>query len=472
MNSKYENGVKMYFNIDFIKAVIPAAEIISSSNLVDYPTFSIDSRTVDFSDFFIALKGANVDGHDFILDAINKGAKGIILNISKKDVLKSIPAKLLEDVFILAVPDTYQGLLKLASAWRTNFSFPVVGITGSVGKTSTKEILANVLKLSGKKFIISSGNQNTAIGLSLNILRMRPYHEFAVFEMGINGPGQMEQMSSIAQPTIAAITTIGHSHMEGLGSLVDIAQEKRSIFKFFKQHNIGIVNGDQEILSNISYFHPIVKFGSKTTNQVQARKVQLVNNKIEFVLKIYKDRYNVSLNTCNKSQINNILAASAIAYMLNIPNDIIVDGVSKPLKIQGRFETVTTKNSKHLLINDCYNANPESMKAAILAFEHVDSPGEKIAVLGDMLELGVNSPFWHRQIGRFLRKAPSIKHVILVGNLVKWTKATLPINYSCEHVSDWQEALKLINKKFNNNAIILLKASRGMALDKIVTELT
>lgn len=463
----------MYFNKEFIKSIIEEAQILNDNILNSKEGFSIDSRTIKKDQIFIALKGSKSDGHDFIKEAINKGASGIIINLDKKDIVKTIEKSKLKKLSIIALPNTYDSLLKLAKEWRNRFEYPVIGITGSIGKTSTKEYLANILKLNNTSFIASYKNQNTAIGLSLNILRMSSEHSAAIFEMGISRQGEMELMASIVKPTIAIITYIGHSHMEGLGSLIDIANEKRAIFKYFKETNIGIINGDQDILSDISYMHPVIRFGFKTINQIQARKVQFASGKINFNLKIYKDSYKVSINNNNIACINNLLAATSIAYLLNIPNDIIIKAIEEPVCIPGRFESLTIKN-KIKVINDCYNASPESMKAAIATFEKMDATGKKIAVLGDMLELGVNSPFWHRQIGRFLKKAPSISHIILVGSLVKWTKSTLPLNCSYEHVKNWEEALKAIDKlkKLSKNDIILLKASQGMALNNIITKLS
>lgn len=301
---------------------------------------------------------------------------------------------------------------------------------------------------------------------------MRKEHEVAVFELGVSRRGEMARMAELVRPTMAIVTAIGHSHMEGLGSLNDIANEKRDIFKYFKEDNIGIINGDQSILSNISYSYPIVRFGCKTMNQVQARKIQTNTTQTHFVLKLYKERHKIILDTNHSGRIINALASSAVAHLLNIEHEIIVKGIQMPLTISGRFEQKKLKADRGILINDCYNASPESMKAALLAFERVESKGQKIAVLGDMLELGVNSPFWHRQLGRFLRKVPSLNHVILVGDFVKWTKATVPLGITFEHVATWQEATELVKKRLDREAVILVKGSLGMQLSHLVTELS
>jgi UDP-N-acetylmuramoyl-tripeptide--D-alanyl-D-alanine ligase len=460
----------MHLNRQFFQDVLPEVTFMGQ-DLPAHGEFCVDSRLTTDGDIFIALKGKNVDGHDFVKDAIKRGVLGIIISKDRQDILKTIDSAALKRIFVALVPSTHEALLTLATAWRAQFTYPIIGITGSIGKTSTKEMLANILKLNDMPFIASYGNQNTSIGMSLNILRMRSNHQIAIFEMGVNKRGEMAKMAAIVRPTTAIITSIGHSHMEGLGSLADIANEKRDIFKYFTEENIGIIHGDQPILANVSYTHPIVKFGCKTTNQVQARKIQANNLNSYFMLKLYKDRYKIMLDTNHAGRVINALAASAVAHLLGIKPDVIIKGIQVPLTITGRFEQTYLKAAKGLLINDCYNASPESMKAALLAFEKVESKGQKIAVLADMLELGVNSSFWHRQVGRFLRKVPSLHHLILVGDMIKWTKNTLPVGLSFEHVATWQEATECVRKRLDREAVILVKGSCGMGLSNLVKEL-
>ncbi len=460
----------MRFNQQFISSVLPEARF-SGTPLQEINSLSLDSRQVIKGDIFVAIKGSKADGHDFIEEAIKKGAAGLFINSAKETLLQKLDAAARKNLCIIMVPNTAEALIRLAMVWRAQFTIPVIGITGSIGKTSTKEMLSNILKMNGKKFIASQGNQNTALGLSINLLKIRPEHEVAIFEMGVSKRGEMARMAELVRPTTGIITAIGHSHMEGLGSLADIANEKRDIFKYFKEDNIGIINGDQPILATISYNHPMVKFGCKTTNQVQARKIQSNNVSTTFVLKLYKERHKITLNTNHAGRVLNALACASVAYILNIPSEIIVKGIQVPLTISGRFEPTKLKADKGILINDCYNASPESMKAALLAFEKVESKGQKIAVLGDMLELGVNSPFWHRQLGRFLRKVPSLHHVILVGDMVKWTKATVPVGITFEHVPSWKEAAEVLKKRLDREAAILVKGSNGMQLANLVHEL-
>lgn len=459
----------MVFDKSFLNRVLPDAIIVG--HIPEDINFVVDSREATEGDIFVALKGMVVDGHDFITQAFERGAAGAIIAESKKDILKKNKGGV-ESKLIIIVKDPLQALIKLATEWRAQFSYPVIAITGSVGKTSTKEILAQIMSHAGKKYLVSYGNQNTKIGVALNMLRMRVDHELAIFEIGISKRGEMAELSYLLKPTSAAITNIGHQHMDGLGSLHDIALEKRDVFKYFTEESIGIINGDQTILANVSYAHPVIKFGSKTTNQIQVRKIKIAASQISFILKIYRKKYSIVLNKPHIGIVFNILTATAAAHWLGVSDDIIIESIQKPFVIGGRFEERAVINNRGILINDCYNANPESMKAALLAFQQIETQSPKIAILGDMLGLGVNSPFWHRQVGRFLRKVPSLNKVILVGNLVSWIKKTAPVGLRVEVVESWQEAAQKIESELQYNPAILVKGSRAVGLENLVSRLT
>ncbi len=461
----------MRFDEHFVKRAVPGVSIVCG-NVPNDPHFVIDSRKVKSGDIFVALPGMRCDGHDFVSQAIERGAAGLLIAEHKKNLLHQLDSRY-RDVFVMVVKDTLQALADLATAWRARFDYPVIAITGSVGKTLTKQMLANMLELQGGNYLVSHGNQNTKIGVSLNMLRMRAEHAVAIFEVGVNRRGEMGQLAHMIRPTTAVITNIGHSHMEGLGSLYDIALEKRDVFKYFSEGSIGIINGDQAILSNVSYQHPVVKFGVKTTNQIQARKVRIAGSHISFVLKIYQEKYPVVIKQAHAGSVANALAAASVAHLLAVPHATIVKAIQMPVVIAGRFEQRKLSHVQGFMINDCYNANPESMKAALLAFQRIETKAKKIAVLGDMLELGVNSPFWHRQIGRFLRKVPSLKQVILVGNLVQWTKKTIPAGVPVTIVDSWQEAVKHLREQLaHEESAILVKGSRAMGLNNLVDTFT
>jgi UDP-N-acetylmuramoyl-tripeptide--D-alanyl-D-alanine ligase len=211
-----------------------------------------------------------------------------------------------------------------------------------------------------------------------------------------------------------------------------------------------------------------VRVGLKTTNQIQARKIQVDGDTITFVLKIYQNRYPITLTHVHEGRIANVLTATGIAHLIGIADDVIVRAVQQPLHVPGRFEYCVMKNGHGLLINDTYNANPESVKAALIAFEHIDTDAKKIVLLGDMCGLGLNAPFWHRQIGRFLRKIPSIEQLILIGKDVNWVKKTAPIGLTVRIVANWKEANELLATLLNSDALVLVKGSRSLHLENVV----
>lgn len=459
----------MLFDEHFISNALPGA----LSEFRFFPqtiNFSIDTRTLQAGDIFVALQGVEVDGHIFLSQAFEKGAAGCIIAHDKKDLLSGI--KGLDKKMILIVQNPLEALIELAIAWRSQFEYPVVAITGSVGKTSTKECLSRIMAHNNNKYFSSHGNQTTKIGVALNMLRMKPEHEVAIFELGISKRGEMSELARMLRPTTAVITNIGHQHMDGLGSLNDIALEKRDVFKYLTEDSIGIINGDQQILANVAYAHPVIKCGAKTTNQIQVRKMRILDSQINFVLKIYKNKYNITLDQPHTGAVFNALSAAAAAHWLGVTDEVIVQAIQQPCVVEGRFQECQVTGGRGLLINDCYNANPESMKAALLAFQQIETKSPKIAILGDMLGLGVNSPFWHRQVGRFLRKVPSLNKVILVGDLVSWVKKTAPVGLKVEIVSSWQEAAEKVSADLDEKPSILVKGSRAVGLNNLVKMLT
>ncbi|MBM3887483.1 hypothetical protein FJ364_06140, partial [Candidatus Dependentiae bacterium] len=274
-------------------------------------------------------------------------------------------------------------------------------------------------------------------------------------------------------PTIGVITNIGHMHGAGLGGTAGIVFEKRQIFKFFETHHVGIINGDQALLADAYYAHPIAKFGFKTKNQVQARKVHVnVGSdgqlRTSFTLKWYGKKASISLIGGHHGYVSNALAASTVAYFLNIPFSAVVQGLAQFRSFSGRFQIYQLKSGTGRLISDCYNAGPESMRAAIEAFGRMPVDGKKVAVIGDMLELGEKEIFWNRQVGRMIAKAGSVDEVILVGSLAAAAKTTLPFSTKISLAPTWKEAVPLLEEAISSSALVLIKGSRGVALKNLV----
>ena len=452
---------------DFFEKIIPQTIWLGSAQ----PCFGhavTDSRAAQQGSAFIALQGEKVDAHDFLLDAYQYGARTFVIEKSKKEKANVFTSAMLQVSVIALVDDVCQAIVAVAAAWRQQFTMPVVGITGSVGKTSTKEMLVAVLQAGGKQYLATEGTKNTLISIAARLLALNKEHQCVVVEMGINKRGEMAALANLVRPTMAIITAVAHSHMEGLGSLQDIAAEKRDIFKYFTASDIGIINGDHAMLAGISFQHPVVKFGLKTTNQVQARKIQVGNGATSCALKFYGKKYQLTLPTIHAGRLLNALACAAAAHLLGIDDATILKGIQQAPIVPGRFELKKLRARKGIVVNDCYNANPESMKEALLAFERMETRGKKIAVLGDMLELGVNASFWHRQIGRILRKTPSLAHVIFVGSSIKAAEKTIPIGIPFSSVANWQEAITEVERHLEDDVTVLVKASNGVGLKNLV----
>ena len=461
----------MYFNEHFLRGVLPGVTIISQAFPED-ARFSVDSRSLQSGDIFVALQGERTDGHDHLAEALKAGAAGLIIDVRKRDLLKQLDERDLKKKLVIAVESPLDALYAMARARRAQYSNPIVAVTGSMGKTSTKELLASIMKLDGKNCLASHANQNTKLGVALNLLRLRDDHACAVLEVGINARGEMAEIAELLRPNFAIITGVGHCHLEGLGTIGDIAAEKRAIFKYFSGDNIGIVNGDQSLLANVGYAHPIVKFGFKTTNQVQARKVRTHADHMSFVFKIYREKFILNIPQTHNGILFNTLAASSAAYLLGVSTKTIVEAISHPVMVPGRFERRELLNKQGVLIHDAYNANPESMKAALATFSRLPTDARKIVVLGDMLELGMHSPFWHRQLGRVLRKMSSSHHIILVGSQVQWTKKALPVGAAVDTVATWQEAIPLLERQLKQESLVLVKGSHGTGLYQLAEKMS
>jgi UDP-N-acetylmuramoyl-tripeptide--D-alanyl-D-alanine ligase len=459
----------MQLDVHFLESVL-TREALVTQKMPDELIFSIDSRSIQPGEIFVALKGQQLDGHTFVLEAVRKGAAGFMIKHTHKALIQQIPETQRNNLLIMVVDDPYEALLALARAWRATWDKPVVAVTGSVGKTSTKELVALITQEAGLHYYVSRANQNVLVSVAINMLQVRAEHAGALFELATSKPGDIRAMVELVQPTVAAVTNVGHQHMDEFGSLHEIGFEKRSVFSTFSETNIGVICGDQPLLTSVSYKHPVLRVGLKTINQIQARKICVQGDEISFLLKIYGEKYPVTLTQAHEGRVMNVLIAAGVAHLLGISNEVIVRAVQQPLHVPGRFEHCTIKQGKGTIINDTYNANPESVKAALLAFEKIPvaTGARKIAVLGDMRGLGPNAPFWHRQIGRFLRKVQSLHQLILVGSEVAWTKKTAPLNLPIEVVQNWQEAVALLEKLMKDQVLVLVKGSRSLHLENVV----
>jgi UDP-N-acetylmuramoyl-tripeptide--D-alanyl-D-alanine ligase len=442
---------------------------------------SFDTRTLAPGELFVPLQGTVCDGHAFIQEALNRGACGSLIARERQACCEKLSCEQKHKKLFIIVPDVQQALCDLATAWREQLTCPVVGVTGSLGKTSTKEMVRSILDNAGIASYVSFKNYNNVLGVSYNVLRIPSSVAAAVLEMGINDVGEMRLLAAIVRPTLALITCIAHTHTEGLGnSLAAVAQEKCEIFSFFTKSNVGIVPGDQAILAKRSYAHKMTYFGLRAHNQIRARAIRVMAHDeegafiTEFVLWCGSDKTVVRMQGNHPSIVHNALAASAIAHFLQVPLSVIAAGLGAYRGTDGRFCIKKLKNNKGIILDDCYNASPESMRAALGALTQFKAHGRTIAVLGDMLELGRNERRWHRSIGKLIaQKCADVDHLVLVGKRARDIGTMIPPSLSCQCVDDWQAAAQVVNALLleQSPAVVLVKASHGMQLDKLVCSL-
>lgn len=444
------------------------AKLLFGNEEIICENFSKDTREIKTNDVYIGIKGENFDGNSFYEQALEKGAKvcilqDIVISDKEKDKYK--------DRAIIIVEDTIKALQQIATLKRSLYNIPVIAITGSVGKTSTKDIIASVVATQFK-VLKTQGNLNNHIGLPLTILGLKD-HEALVVEMGMNHLGEISVLSKIAKPNIAVITNVGTAHIGNLGSRENILKAKLEILDGLKEDGILIINNDNDILNSwinkCTEDEKVITFGIENKSDVMAFNIIQNENssKFEIIEKNKKERIMVPI--AGKHFIYNALSAIAVGVKLGIPIDKIKKGIQNFELSKNRMEFINLTDDI-TIINDCYNANYDSMKAAIEYLGKI-SIKRKIAILGDMLELGEFSDELHRRVGEEIIKN-KIDVLITVGKMGEiisnTAKETDTVVYQCENN---EEAIKIIKGIMKKDDIILVKASNGMKFKNIIKAL-
>jgi UDP-N-acetylmuramoyl-tripeptide--D-alanyl-D-alanine ligase len=419
---------------------------------------STDSRTVKQGDLFIPLVGDNFDGHDFIDKAIQNGAVGIIF--SRKEMY--IP----EHITAIAVADTLLALQDLARFHRQRFTIPVVAITGSNGKTTTKDMAAAVLS-NQYQVLKTNANYNNEIGLPLTLLQLTKQHEVAIVEMGMRGRGQISQLANIALPTIGIITNVGETHLELLGTIENIAAAKAELLDVIPENGLSILNGDNVYVREMSKQAKsrILLFGLKQ-GDIKAENIQINTQSMNFVCLFAGNQFLVEIPTTGRHNVYNALAAIALGMELGMNFESICAGLknfnASPMRLH------IEKLGDYLIVNDAYNASPMSMTAAIETLMEV-AKERKVAVLGDMLELGSIAVEAHEKIGEQLAKY-HVDIVVTVGKLAAniAKRASLCGMEKVVACSNHVEAQEALGKLLESGDTILIKGSRGMKMENII----
>ncbi|MCK4869636.1 MAG: UDP-N-acetylmuramoyl-tripeptide--D-alanyl-D-alanine ligase [Gammaproteobacteria bacterium] len=427
------------------------------SDLDVFQTYSIDTRSLQRGDVFIALHGPNFDGHDYLAMAAEKGASAAIV---EREVTTTLP--------LIIVDDSFATFCDLAKERRQALSIPISAITGSCGKTTTKTMLANILNGVGET-LATEKNFNNNIGVPLTLLKIMPEHKFTVIEIGANMKHEIAFAAEIASPDIAIITNAAPVHLEGFGNLDSVARIKGDILTNLQPDGRGILNADdqyyaywQERLNGREF----ISFGLHNKADVMAKDIAIdADDASQFSLVTPQDSVDVHLRLLGEHNIYNALAAAAAALAIGVPLQLIKIGLENVTAVPNRMIKKVGKNGV-IIIDDSYNANPRSMQAAmrILAL----SSGKKVMVVGDMGELGADARDFHRQLGEEAR-AIGVDYLFAVGDLTRLTVEAFGNN--AEFFSEREELIAVLNKMAQQGVTVLVKGSKVNRLWEIVASL-
>lgn len=421
-----------------------------------------DSRQAKEGSLFVAIVGEKVDAHRFIPSVYEQGALCVVCERAPENPMGA---------YIL-VKSSLEAVKGIAEFYRQQLDIKVVGITGSVGKTSTKEMIASVLS-EKYKVLKTLGNFNNELGLPLTVFRLRDEHEIAVLEMGINHFGEMHRLSKVARPDICVITNIGQCHLEYLGDRDGVLRAKSEIFDFLAPDGKIILNGDDDKLAAVKSVRGITPcfFGTASDRAIRADHIESLGLKgVKCRIYVGEDSFDVTIPIPGYHMVLNALAATAVGISMGMTPEEIKRGIEKLEALGGRFKII----EKHgiLVVDDCYNANPVSMKASLGALN--DAIGRKVAILGDMGELGEKKEEFHAQVGAYAGSL-DIQLCICVGELCSYlADAARSVNPNMEIYvfSELEEALKELPSLIRQGDNVLVKASHAMHFERIVNALT
>jgi UDP-N-acetylmuramoyl-tripeptide--D-alanyl-D-alanine ligase len=427
---------------------------------------STDTRTIQQGNLYVPLKGDKFNGHAFVQEALAKGASAVLWSETEGNPPESAP--------VIVVDDTLSALQRLAYRYRRQLDVKVVGITGSNGKTTTKDMTAALLATS-YKVQKTEGNLNNHIGVPLTLLRLAEDTEMAVVEMGMSNFGEIELLSNIAEPDAAIITNIGEAHLQELGSREGIAQAKLEILSGLRKNGLFVYYGDEPLLTSRVPSLPlpehVVTFGQEAKNDYYPNAVQMEAKGTTFMVNQLPDR-TLFIPILGKHHVYNALAAIAVARFFGVSWESIQEALAHLEVTRMRMELIETKHG-FTIINDAYNASPTSMKAALQLLGELTGYTKKIAVLGDMLELGDQEIAFHREIGAMLRPE-MVDYVFTYGPLARHIALAAAPFFPDGRVHAYDEKKALANDLLaivSSSDVILLKASRGMRLEELLRDL-
>ena len=415
---------------------------------------STDTRAVAAGQLFVALRGERFDAHDFLDQAIAAGAAALLVSDAAR-----VPA----GATALVVDDTRIALGKLAAAWRARFAIPVIAVTGSNGKTTTKEMIAAILKVHfGDAVLATRGNLNNDIGLPLTLLRLDETHQAAVIEMGMNHPGEIAYLAPLGAPNVAVVTNAQRAHLEGMGGLDEVAREKGSIYSGLAADGIAVINADDRYAAFWSQMarHPIRTFGIEQAADVRA---VLHQHGLETLLELTAPEGDTEIRLAVPGRHNarNAVAAAAACLAAGVPLAAVVAGLERFSGVKGRLQ-VRPGLAGAVVLDDTYNANPDSVRAGIEVL--ATTIGRKILVLGDMGEIGEASGQYHDEIGGYA-KSQGVDLLFGIGDACQ--QAVRNFGEGARHFTDIEKLIAAVNKEMGPETTVLVKGSRFMKMERV-----
>lgn len=453
--SKLNVTIKDLFNI-------PGAEIFYPDELKTSHSVSIDTRTIRKGAVYFAIKGEKFDGHKFVEDAYKKGANVVVINKSKLEKFKKLNRP------FIAVNDTTKAYGHLANILRKKYGWKIISITGSNGKTTTKEFLATLLK---EKYNVvkSEANNNNHIGVPLTIFSASKDTDFIIIEHGTNHFGEIKYTADIAQPDFALITNIGESHIEFLKDIDGVFKEKEELFK--STLNAGgklFVNVDDPVLYHYyGNFENAVRYGFNRNYEVRG-KVESVSDEGNLKVKInFKNKeFSATLPVPGFSNAQNFIASAAVALNLGMNKNEILSGAAKLKTVEGRLTII--KQSNRVVINDSYNSSPNSVKAALELLSEIKTYNRKAAILGDIFELGGKAKMIHQRLVLYIVES-NIQEIYTIGSNMKYLNKELKNRFLIKkHFESSDDLMKFIMNDGFEESVVLVKGSRGMKMEQYV----
>ncbi|MBI3562683.1 MAG: UDP-N-acetylmuramoyl-tripeptide--D-alanyl-D-alanine ligase [Gammaproteobacteria bacterium] len=441
------------WNLDKIATALQARVIGTATTISGIST---DTRTIAQGDLFIALRGPRFDAHDFAMTAVQEGATAVLV-----DHPLNVP------VAQIVVDDTRLALGRLASAWRQQFKIPVIAITGSNGKTTVKEMLAAICAQRGQ-VLATQGNLNNDIGVPLTLLRLNHGYQCAVIELGANHPNEIAYLTKLVKPDVALITNAGPAHLEGFGSLQGVALAKGEIFSGLSKNGTAIINSDDPFAAywqGLCIGHPLMSFGFSNTASVSASSSTSTRG-AGLQLQTPQGGIEVQLPLLGKHNVRNALAAASAALAVGCDLQDIQRGLHSMPPVKGRLQLKPGKHGSHL-IDDTYNANPASLRAAVDVLS--EFPSQRFLALGDMGELGAGAEQLHHEAGVYAQ-AQGIDRLYTVGGLAK--HAATGFGPSAKSFSEHSALIASLIADLSEQVTLLIKGSRAMHMENVVQALT